>query len=179
MISLNSQPLNLTNLQNQSVRQYVSTHTAHHIKTTKPLGSHMRVHNPRKQVFAWIVPKPSLICRRIGKQRAKDMFLKKRKSDDCETSAFNVCVSSLCVPFKKKKKNLFHATYKRITVRRFETNRANSSDVTTVSLCMSGVQRNKDMIACGRCPAPLPLQKPRDITASCIDVSLSLSLTCE
>lgn len=77
----------------------------------------------------------------------------------------------------KKKKNLFHATYKRITVRRFETNRANSSDVTTVSLCMSGVQRNKDMIACGRCPAPLPLQKPRDITASCIDVSLSL--TCE
>lgn len=52
MISLNSQPLNLTNLQNQSARQYVSTHTAHHIKTTKPLGSHMRVHNPRKQVFA-------------------------------------------------------------------------------------------------------------------------------
>lgn len=79
--------------------------------------------------------------------------------------------------FLLTKKNLFHGTYKRITVRRFETNRANNSDVTTVSLCMSGVQRNKDMIACGRCPAPLPLQKPRDITASCIDVSLSL--TCE
>ncbi|KAI9519689.1 hypothetical protein NQZ68_025827 [Dissostichus eleginoides] len=32
-------------------------------------------------------------------------------------------------------------------------------------------QKSEDMIACGRCPAPLPLQKPRDVTASCIDAS--------
>ena len=41
-------------------------------------------------------------------------------------------------------------------------------------LCF-GFGEAKDMFACGRCPAPLPPHRPRDITASCIDASL----TCE
>lgn len=37
-------------------------------------------------------------------------------------------------------------------------------------VCVCMCKRAKYIIACGRCPAPLPPQKPRDVTASCSDV---------
>lgn len=33
------------------------------------------------------------------------------------------------------------------------------------------------MIACGHCPAPLPLQKPRDVTQTAVLMSLTRELT--
>lgn len=39
-----------------------------------------------------------------------------------------------------------------------------------VCVCF-GFRGAEDMIACGRWPETLPLQKPRDVTASCIDAS--------
>lgn len=38
---------------------------------------------------------------------------------------------------------------------------------------MFGFREAEDKFACGRCLALLPLQKPRDITASCIDASFT------
>lgn len=166
-----------------TVREYTHS-TQYHIKTTKPLGSHMRVHNPRKQVFAWIVPKPSLICRRIGKQRAKDMFFKGRIT---LMTVKQVHLMSAFLHFVFLfKKNLFHRTYKRITVRRFETHRANNSDVCSqrgkktknselVHVWGSEQQRHDCVRTLPRTTSSSEAQRHHSQLYWC----LSLSLTCE
>lgn len=126
----------------------------------------MQAYNQGKSVQVWVEPKPSLIFAGGGKQIAKEVFPINREEICWQLHALcfcSVCVCVLMFIWNVSKNSTNH----------------HSSDLQSqrwrekcAGVCF-GVREVKHMFACGRWPALLPVQKPRDIIASCVDAALT------